>query len=67
MTPVWGVEEEHVGPVAGCEPAEVFGAEGVRRVGRAGAYGLGWVERRPVVRGDQALRCASAFSHRFEN
>ncbi len=37
MTPVWGVEEEHVGRVAGCEPADVFGAEDGRRVGRAGA------------------------------
>src|SRR5215207_941405 len=44
VAPVRGVEEEHVSPVAWREPAGVFGAEHVRRVGRAGAEGFCWSE-----------------------
>src|SRR5215217_6319086 len=44
VAPVWGIEEEHISLVAWREPADVFGAEHVRRVGRAGAEGFGWRE-----------------------
>src|SRR5918995_2981531 len=44
VAPVWGVEEEHISLVAWREPADVFGAEHVRRVGRAGAEGFCWRE-----------------------
>src|SRR5215204_6283513 len=33
VAPVWGVEEEHISLVAWREPADIFGAEHVRRVG----------------------------------
>src|ERR671917_1543261 len=44
VAPIRGVEEEHIRFVAGREPADVFGAEHVRRVGRAGAEGFCWRE-----------------------
>src|SRR5215210_1060902 len=44
VAPVWGVEEEHISLVAWREPANIFGAEHVRRVCRAGAEGFCWRE-----------------------
>ena len=50
VAPVRGVEEEHVCPVAGREPANVVGADDVRRIDRAGAKGFGWREPEPGAR-----------------
>ena len=44
VAPVWGVEEKHISLVAWRELAEVFGAEHMRRVDRAGAEGFCWRE-----------------------
>src|SRR5215218_11021054 len=44
VAPVWGVEEKHISLVAWRKLADVFGAEHVRRVDRAGAEGFCWRE-----------------------